>query len=164
MSEDHEYLKRLVEATEWFDWMRRKMRDRRIAQLDEEATVLIAMTAVEYANELEPTYGRGLPKQLRSRLIKRCIINLTCRCFEEPECGGFRFRNADHVVGHSRILPLSSISLVGNPSRPITQEGLYFPGERSPIRACINRDSKDLEGHVRLPKSCKELQDASNAD
>jgi hypothetical protein len=71
----NEYYLFLVEVTVWFDWLKRYVRRRAIAQVADEAIVLVAVKAVCYANELEPKYYGRLPARTRSRLIKTSILD-----------------------------------------------------------------------------------------
>jgi hypothetical protein len=72
----------LAEISKWFDWMKRRMLRGKLPQLSDETTVLFAAKAVQYANELEPRYyGRGLPAQVRDRLISTRIVDECCESF-----------------------------------------------------------------------------------
>jgi hypothetical protein len=77
-----EHLARIVEASEWFDWIQRKMSLGRIPPLTDEVAVLFAVNAIQYADLLEPDYG-CLPKRIRERLIKSRIVDFCCHYFNQ---------------------------------------------------------------------------------
>jgi hypothetical protein len=74
-----EYDMFLVEVSEWFDWFKKCTNRRSKPQLTDELIVLLAVRAVQYANELEPKYYGRLPKRTRNRLIKASVIDQYCQ-------------------------------------------------------------------------------------
>lgn len=70
MTINTDYVALLIEATEWFDWMKHKARWHRFSGLTDELRVLFAIRSVLYANELEPKYFGRLPRHIRDGLIR----------------------------------------------------------------------------------------------
>jgi hypothetical protein len=71
------HLSLIVETSEWLEWIQRKIQNNRLTPLPDEIAVLFAVRAIQYVNELEPTYG-FLPARLRSQLIRSAIVHQCC--------------------------------------------------------------------------------------